>query len=972
MQEERIRLGSTDSSNSVNVNNFVDVELQHHTKTFPFPSISETIDQMEVFEQERRESTKYRLILTINPYCSNVLFNAVTEIVQNEGSDKTDELKIIGKETDDAILVNNVDMIRNTKYASDENPFVYHCGFDIFNNHILRNQSFKLVNSVNNYNTDSRYFSNETTFNTIEDFMRDRNGDGIKLYTRKSLDEIVDGNEQVPQYCHLYKKDDILSITDSINANLYENNGWFGFSNRSRIESLDYTDEENHRKWHNMKISKVFNGEHFSCEFIEMYPDSSLYSFTPNYNHYQNREEYNWDICITYPYKNDETKNIVNCGNKNALLIASQKVTVGTSGQDIILFRTLVKHNLKKDDSFKLFYEETVEEVTKLKQVGNKLFKVVNVGNLKGDFTDYYFYINDVNDIKEAFGNSDDKIKNASFRFVRVRNGVDCKYYYRKFKKLPNFRIKKENLDKETASNRYAFDKYVQENCCKDDKMIGFVKEQYPLAFSRTIYNDGNAQVTFTDTIDIENIVDNNGRPLTELFVTIIKCNKGNKLWYKKSKTYVDLCEIEYSHCFSDVTCGIEMHTEEFDDDSVNGVRQKRKDNSDVTTITTRDNFLNENAITIDNDEFYGDLVELEPMTMTETVLSDVCFRFNTEQREHVFNDNDETEINYNNFVYDEILTDDYDKAGFVCANYNGDDINNVNNEKKKTTFRPEGYYHKAHYPVKVREFGNVRQGSHLDLDVLECRPKQAGGMFIEVVTRLRSGVNGGNIVYLCEENSDGTEKKYPLTVNTVLSNVRFLLNPMEYCDDNCQYKDIFEIVKGLLYSEHTITENDVKESYTWVDEDGNENFSVNYPLYKNNTDSGDIISYYELQEKEDDEQVNYTFNDNEKVKDYSKPKYKLRLKNGEIPDYAYEAAPNLYIWRDILNVGDKDAVELKEYPFANGHFYINKEINFFLKRQDPFGHNGLMDKELWPNDIFGFSKKQSNYVYKDQTNAVC
>ena len=92
--DERIRLSSTDSKNSVDKENFLDVEFQHHTKVFPFLSFKDTIDQREQFEKERAESTKYRLILTINPYCSNILFNAVTEIVQNEGTDNPDDLKI--------------------------------------------------------------------------------------------------------------------------------------------------------------------------------------------------------------------------------------------------------------------------------------------------------------------------------------------------------------------------------------------------------------------------------------------------------------------------------------------------------------------------------------------------------------------------------------------------------------------------------------------------------------------------------------------------------------------------------------------------------------------------------------------------------------------------------------------------------------------------------------------------------------
>ena len=164
MNDERIRLNSTDSVNSVNKENFLDVEIKQHTKVFPFGNVIDTIDQRQQFETERENCTKYRLILTVQPYCSNILFNTITEIVQNEGSDEIsgeNKLTFVNNKSDGITVkdtggysikgkqdnVTNVDMVRNTEYANGERPFVYHCGWDIFNNHILRNQTFKLVNS---------------------------------------------------------------------------------------------------------------------------------------------------------------------------------------------------------------------------------------------------------------------------------------------------------------------------------------------------------------------------------------------------------------------------------------------------------------------------------------------------------------------------------------------------------------------------------------------------------------------------------------------------------------------------------------------------------------------------------------------------------------------------------------------------------------------------------------------------------
>ena len=88
MNQFKIHLNKTNSVNSVNKDNMVDVEFQQTTNPYMFTTdIKDTIDQYEVFEAERANCTNYRLITTIKPFCSNVLFNPITEIVYKEGSD---------------------------------------------------------------------------------------------------------------------------------------------------------------------------------------------------------------------------------------------------------------------------------------------------------------------------------------------------------------------------------------------------------------------------------------------------------------------------------------------------------------------------------------------------------------------------------------------------------------------------------------------------------------------------------------------------------------------------------------------------------------------------------------------------------------------------------------------------------------------------------------------------------------------
>ena len=158
MNQFRIRLNKTNSVNSVNKDNMVDVEFQQTTNPYMFTTdIKDTIDQYEVFEAERANCTNYRLITTIKPFCSNVLFNPITEIVYKEGSDDC----IVADDISKTKIIKGVDkiygeknpdraqMIRDTEYSRKEINFEYHPGTDIFNNHILRNTSFKIVNPPN-------------------------------------------------------------------------------------------------------------------------------------------------------------------------------------------------------------------------------------------------------------------------------------------------------------------------------------------------------------------------------------------------------------------------------------------------------------------------------------------------------------------------------------------------------------------------------------------------------------------------------------------------------------------------------------------------------------------------------------------------------------------------------------------------------------------------------------------------------
>lgn len=1079
MQE--IRLGSTDSIFSINRENTVHVQLDHTTKKIPLTNLSTVIDQYEVYRTEASACNKYRLTLTMKPYCTNVLFNTCTEIVKDDGSNDIQVVrdnapvsitdpKVKNKISGSVNTLTRAYMVDNTEYSSENVGFTYYPGYDIFGNHILRNLSFRsIIPLANNIHS--------STYNTIEDTMRTLEGDTIKMVPRLSPSDVSFVNK------HVYETTNVLSMEngDSVAANLTNENGWYGFYNNSSIVPKRIKGNE-------APIERDSNhavNDKGNCEFVDMYPDRTLYSFTPKLNEYKHRLERNWDVFITYPYKNFYRHNLVtnvyaydveseqseyddvqSDGQTNALLIMEAKSQYCRNGMKGVQFRTYCKHNLKQNDYVVIYYARGDGGDSQF-QVCNGTFRVNYVGDMNNEYKDYYFTVTNSSILDEIFdgrvastfydgpsnvppphfremsgeiteipvdidtsdttyepnicrwfykpltlqpsvtwdnqntvdelpadvkngptyvrqrrivsdeyvyayykyqnnmyqmlpdtfnplaqefgdGNTFDNIPvgyvtdyirvhtyeyyeksyeyytqksdkvddiinerlcyRIPLRFAKIVNGTKCKYYIRMFKKLPNLNKSAENLTNEIASNRIRFDEYVQRNATKDGiKMRDFDREVYPLAFSKTIYGDDVTQYQFTETMDIAYIRDNLGRPLTNLYVTIVKKNVGYKEWYGNVKHYTDYTDddqthrrIEFSHCFGKVTSGLDFMCKEGDDSEI--IRKNKGFLSDARLITNAMNRVNlgqplefwgkvhlqpdgiSDGILEDDEVFFGDVVEYNPMQVMETTLSDVQFRFNTAQRENG-NPSDYT------FTYKEIVSDDYHPQGFETEEH-------VN---ERGLICPEGYYYKAHYPIGVRSFGSaIRQASHYSVLLDHAEPIQMEGIFIRIVTRNTHGYGAGRTAFICND-ADGVW--YKTQIVYVDSKTSFIIKPIR--------KDV-EAYEGKPYLDWVQTCNLLND----------ENFRV-------------------------------------------------RVANTDIPDYADNVSTNLFLWREVIPASESDDETMNTYPFANGALYIDKCINFFLKRQDPDAINGLYYYGNFP-DVQGKIQVPSNYEYIPETEVIC
>lgn len=645
---EKIFLEKNRNVEAINKDNYVDVNLTQKVRLLPFNDLSDKINLADLFNDERDNCDKYRFIFTVNPICTNVLYNMKTEVVYKEGSNDcvalVDGYGSIGNfsNASNTTPITREQAIRDTEYSHpDIGPLVYHCGIDIFNNHLLRSKGFVHINKLPKGGTQRKKC--ESVFNTIYDYQRDCEGNIVSEY-------VTDGpvTADTKKEMHVYRIDNLMSMQEAFNAHMKEKDGWFGFTN---VGTINIPNGKN-----NMLVNKLMNNNK-ACEFIDMYPDRSLYSFIPKVNKYRNRIEKNWDYCITYPYQSDESMfRTIMSGDTFSRIGIRTNVTDGKTqnGHDLYVFTTIIKHNLAYGDSINITWPNggIVSQVT-----------ISGIGDVDGSDPEHCFriYKNQLPEIPKVVW------------IQRLSNGAGCKYYFRKFKKILN------PDGSELASS------------------IG------KLAFGENIYGDRVAEVVYTDDVNISGLRDNMGRKLSELYFTVIKTNRGHDLWYNQNVFNDE--KIEFSHCFGKVTSGVKLVGQY--DYNVYKMHNVKKDFYSMASrqwfnLTTARTI--ENNITESKDWFYGDIIEFDPATNKETVLEDVYHRFNTEQRETL------STPYTSNISADTIMVDDYEASVKINSKTRGDfetSATTINDTWINANIQPEGYYYKPHHRIKIREISN-------------------------------------------------------------------------------------------------------------------------------------------------------------------------------------------------------------------------------------------------------------------------
>lgn len=335
------------------------------------------------------------------------------------------------------------------------------------------------------------------------------------------------------------------------------------------------------------------------CTWVDMEPRRELFSMAPKSG------IKNWEITITYPVKvgnfpGNISHRLVNGG---LLLVDVDPSIIGN--RNMTTFATPVKHGLSQGDAVEL----------KGLSTNNGVYTVTRVGKDNGDNKEYYFSV-DISDVITLTSNP---------RMARIVGGRNSVYYLRVFKKI-------KVRDGDSIQN--------------DDY------EVYPLAFSQTIYEDKVPQFVINEDINVSGLLDNLGRPLSEIYITVIKTNNNG---------------------FTNIKSGIKMPliTNVESDLGVPDV------NRIVNNLGSHQPL--EDNINISKDEFYGDVVEYNVLELKENILGEVYHRFNTSNREA--------------FGFNMTSTD------FASGSIN-------------LGQRYEGYMYKPHYKIQIRNYSNyIEQG---------------------------------------------------------------------------------------------------------------------------------------------------------------------------------------------------------------------------------------------------------------------
>ena len=451
------------------------------------------------------------------------------------------------------------------------------------NNKILLN-SVKLPNNVN-VNTQIQFGLNntnkpiplndiDTTVSQFEQFEKERKDSTIYRFygVVKPVVTNVLFNENIKIYLKQPKPLPNVSPVPQVAAktimssSIFEKDGWVG----------SYNDEPNTNE------IQFNDNKSALCEF---------FPFDPGYDRLKMLDSdgsSNYLLKIVYPFSTKDITLVKNNSNKSLKdgIPVIDKFTIELNGRQYVGFRTPMNHGLNVGDRIKLynFVDNTPNNTLNL---NTQIYRVFKLGNQVNDNKLRTFII-DVNPLDINFSLGVSTIK-------RSVNGKLSSYYVRQFKSLTSSDYKDYDL--------------------------------YPAAYGVTYFNDEVVAFNFKNDIDVSTLVDNLGRPITELYLSIIKNDNDSnpssintQYWLIQQQPLPPPYNVRF---WTKISAGYDLEN----DASVNYNIRSYGDTNYVGS-TYYEN------IDESDDIFDGDIVEYNESELLERRLENLYHRVNTVYRE--------------------------------------------------------------------------------------------------------------------------------------------------------------------------------------------------------------------------------------------------------------------------------------------------------------------------------------------------
>ncbi len=396
------------------------------------------------------------------------------------------------------------------------------------------------------------------------------------------------------------------SITPNISSkiipanSIFVNDGWYGY-----YEPPD-TDE-----------AQIQNdNESSTCQFK---------TFDPGYNRLlmiDDDGKQNYLLKITYPF---DTRDINLVENNNGISLKDgiqiiEKGTVKINNRSYVYFKTPINHGLNAEDEIKLY--NFVDNTNNGLYLDERNFIVTKLGDQQNSNLNRIFVI-DINPADIDFNLGTSTIK-------RVVDDIESEYYVRRLKSLTE--VEKDY-------------------------------DIYPAAYGVNYFDDRKAGFYFKKDIDVEGLRDNLGRPLSELFFTIVKNDNdsdyssiNNVYWRDKQKNLPDDIKNRF---WMPIAAGYET------EQNVNVNYNIRAFSSNYPNGDPNYPQVYFTNIDESNEIFDNDIVEYNESLLKEISLENIFHRINTVYRQN---------------------------------------LNLIDSEKVD---KREGYIYNPHTPIIIREFSD-------------------------------------------------------------------------------------------------------------------------------------------------------------------------------------------------------------------------------------------------------------------------